>query len=62
MGDEGGIARDQLADTDDETESCGLGFVEEAVPDDEILYVVLSPEGDPARIEDYHRLAVGEGG
>ncbi len=55
-------ALDQLADGEDERESCGLEFAEGAVPDDEILFVVLSPEGDPARIEEYHRLAAGEGG
>ncbi len=62
MGDTGGTAIEQSADPDDERESCGLDFTEEVVPDDEILFVVLSPEGDPARIEEYHRLAVGEGG
>ena len=62
MEDTPGIAPDQVADADDERESCGLEFAEEAVRDEEILFVVLSPEGDPARIEEYHRLAVGEGG
>ena len=57
-----GTSLDQLVDADDERESCGLEFAEEAVPDDHILFVVLSPEGDPARIEEYHRLAGGEGG
>ncbi len=51
----------ELEDPDDDRESCGLNFAEEAVRDDEILFVVLSPEGDSARIEEYHRLAVGEG-
>ena len=61
MGDDGGIALDQLEDPDDERESCGLEFAAEAVPDEEILFVVLSPEGDPARIEEYHRLALRGG-
>ena len=62
MGDEGGTALDQLADPDDDRESCGLDFAEEAIPDEEIALVVLSPEGDPARIQEYQRLALGEGG
>jgi hypothetical protein len=62
MEDTGGIALDQLADPDDERESCGLDFAADAVPDEELLFFVLSPEGDPARIEEYHRLAFGEGG
>jgi hypothetical protein len=62
MGDEGDTALDQFAETDEELESCGLDFTEEPLPDEEILFVVLSPEGDPARIEEYRRLAVGEGG
>ncbi len=53
--------RHELEDPDDDRESCGLHFAEDAVRDDEILFVVLSPEGDSARIEEYHRLAVGEG-
>ena len=61
MEDTGAIAQDQRAEADDDRESCGLDFAEEPVADEEILFVVLSPDGDPARIQEYHRLAV-EGG
>ncbi len=56
------VPLDQLADGDDEIESCGPELVEGAVPDEELLFVVLSPDGDPARIEAYHQLAMGQGG
>lgn len=46
---------------DDEQESCGIDFEADATPDENLLYVVLSPEGDPARIEEYHRLATAGG-
>ena len=62
MAGRGDSALHHLADQDDERDTCGFDFAEEAVPDEEILFVVLSPDGDPARIKEYHRLAVGEGG
>lgn len=49
-------------DEDDEMESCGVDFEEGATGDEELVYVVLSPEGDPARIQEYHQLATGQGG
>lgn len=46
---------------DDEQDSCGVDVSADAVPDDQIVFVVLSPEGDPARIEEYNRLATAGG-
>ena len=56
------VPLDQLADDQDEFDSCEPEFTEEPVPDDQLLFVVLSPDGDPARIEAYHQLALGQGG
>jgi hypothetical protein len=46
---------------DDDQDSCGIDFSADPVPDDQLVFVVLSPEGDPARIEEYHRLATAGG-
>lgn len=45
----------------DDMESCGIDFEADPTPDDLLDLVVLSPEGDPARVEEYHRLATGQG-
>lgn len=52
-----------MDDGNDELDSCTVDFESDPVPDENLVYVVLSPEGDPARIEEYHRLATSaEGG
>jgi hypothetical protein len=47
---------DELADEDDELDGCSVDMAEDPVSDEDLDYVVLSPEGDERRIREYGEL------
>jgi hypothetical protein len=48
-----------MLDDMDEVDSSGIDFTADPVPDDDLPFVVLSPDGDPGRIEEYGQLFEG---
>ena len=46
----------ELADDDDELDGSGVDYTLDAVPDDELDLVALSPEGDEEKIRAYAAL------
>ena len=50
------IAPDELADDDDLLDGSGVDYKDDAVDDNDLDFVVLSPEGDKAKLDEYARL------
>ena len=46
----------ELADDDDELDASGVDYTLDAVPDDELDIVILSPEGDEEKVQAYAAL------
>lgn len=44
----------------DHLDGCDLDFTEDPVSDEDLPYLVLSPEGDPERLEEYRVLFGGD--
>ena len=50
------VPPDELADDEDELDSGSVDFKVDPVSDDELAGVILSPEGDPAKLAAYKEL------